>query len=248
MAQRDSWTYMLRIRDASPERIRMDRLGEYLRIFAELLGLENAPVFKGIKNASIGLKAQIPTPRREAAWVRIQEAKYKEKSRPRNLLRKLESMLGEDSFGSAELKDAQDNVVVLFQAKQPPPMSKMTIRQAGEVDGVVTGLVGADDTMHLHLRDIHDRDIKLIVRDEELARELLGRFRLGTVRVRVHGSWLRTELGWIPESNKCTVDSFLVLIEEPLTKIMGRLSEVPGNGWREMDDPYAFWRDIRGRH
>ncbi|NMT33766.1 hypothetical protein HGQ62_03765 [Stenotrophomonas maltophilia] len=248
MAQRDSWTYMLRIREASPDRIRMDRLGEYLKLFAELLGLENSPVFKGVKNASIGLRAAVPAPRREAVWIRIQEAKYKHKSRAHAQLQKLEHMLGEDSFGSAELRDVQDNVVLLFEAKQPLTMSKMTVRQIGDVDGMVTGLVGADDTMHLHLRDIYDRDIKLIVRSESLARELLERFRRGTVRVRVHGLWTRTELGWVPENNKCTVDSFLVLIDEPLTRIMERLAEVPGNGWRELEDPYGFWRDIRGRH
>ncbi len=246
MAVRQSWTYMLRIPGGSPNRIRMDRLGEYLKLFADLLGVENKPVFKGIKDASIGLKAHVPQRKVEASWKRIQEAKYKPDSRVAAPMRKLEAMLGEDSFSSAELKDHADNVVMLFRAKQSPLMQRMTIRQQGEIDGVVTGLVGADDTMHLHLRDVHSRDIKLIVRDEEMARGLLAQFRKGVVRVHVHGHWTQTEDGWVPENNKCTVDGFTVLDDEPLESIMAKVAMIPGNGWCELDDPYAYWADIRG--
>ena len=73
---------MLRIMRRNPERIPMDRLAEYLRLFADLLGAENHPVFKGIKRASTGLRAAIPLERQNHALLRLVEAKSQPESRP----------------------------------------------------------------------------------------------------------------------------------------------------------------------
>ena len=246
MPRKPNWTYMLRIPQGNPNKLRMDRLADYMREFAELLGVDNQPVFTGIKNASIGLRSKVPESRRDQAWKRLQEAKYKPTSRAAGYLKRIETMLGEDGFGSAELKDNHDNVVYLFHAIEPVQVQAATIKQLGEVDGVVTGLVGADDTMHLYLRDMQSRDLRLIVRDESLARELLLHFRKGMLRVRVHGYWLRTEDGWSPESGKSYVDGFEILDETPPSVIMARLASFPGNGWRELPDPEAEWKSLRG--
>lgn len=235
---------MLRIPNRSPNQLRMDRLAEYMREFAQLLGLDNQPVFAGIKNASIGLRAKVPHKHKTSAWKRIQTAKSLPDSAPARNLRKIEALLTEDSLGSAELRDTSDKVIYLFKAHEQPDMLSMTIRQHGEVDGVVTGLVGADDTMHLHLRDALSRDLKLVVRDEQLARNLLTHFRQGHVRLRVHGAWVRTEDGWVPETNRCVVDGFEVLDDTPAIEVFANLAATVGSSWCE--DPMATWRDLRG--
>jgi hypothetical protein len=78
---------MLRILQRNPDRIPMERLGEYIRLFAELLGTDNHPVFAGIKKASTGLKAAIPHDRRPYAQARLIEAKSEPTSKPARLLR-----------------------------------------------------------------------------------------------------------------------------------------------------------------
>lgn len=240
------WTYMLRIPGGSPATLPMDRLADYLKEFAELLGLENKPVFVGIKNASIGLKSKVPARRRERAWKRIQEAKYKPASRPGRHLKSIESMLGRDGFRTAELRDNTDKVLCLFRSEEQLSMHTISIKKRGDVDGVVTGLRGADDTMHLYLRDQLSRDHSLVVRDETLARDLLRHFRTGLVRLRVHGSWQRTEDGWVPESGKCVVDGYDELDQTPAAEVMASLIAIPGNGWVDVEDPEAVWRELRG--
>ncbi|KAB7767613.1 hypothetical protein CKY51_11130 [Xanthomonas maliensis] len=226
----------------------MDKLADYLKEFAELLGLENKPVFVGIKNASIGLKGKVSARRRESVWRRVQEAKYRPTSRPARHLKALQTYMGRDGFREAELKDNEGKVLCLFRSEEQIPMQAMTVKKHGAVDGIVTGLKGADDTMHLYVRDQMSRDHNLVVRDEALARELLRHFRSGMVRLRVHGSWQRTEDGWVPESGKCVVDSYDQLDETPLVEVMAGLAAIPGNGWAEADDPMAVWRELRGIH
>lgn len=224
----------------------MDRLGEYIRQFAELLGTENNPVFKGIKRASTGLKARIPEERRKFAESRLVQARNEPDSRPAKSLRSLETMLGQDGIEEAQLIDQANNVVYLLFGQASATSVDEKLTQRGVVDGVVTGLVGADDTMHLHLRDHFDRDLKLLVRSEQLARDLLARFRVGHVRLYIHGSWIRTLEGWLPEASKCYVDSFETLDETPVSEVFSAIADTPGNGWGQIDDPQSYWRDLRG--
>lgn len=239
---------MLRILQRNPDRIRMDRLGEYIRQFGELLGSENAPIFKGIKKASTGLKAAIPAERQHYAYLRLVEAKQNPSSRPARALQSIEDMMGKDCIKQAQLLDSTGNIVYLLQGHFEDTDKIGTLYQQGTVDGTVTGIVGADDTMHLHLRDHFDQDLKLVIRNEGLARELLQRFKKGYVRLNIHGSWHRTDFGWAPESNKCTVDSFDVLDETPLQDVFTEIADIPGNGWKSLDDPVFTWEALRGLH
>lgn len=240
------WTYMLRIPRHSLDAIRMDRLAMYMREFAQLLGVENFPVFAGIKKASVGLTAKVPSARRPLVWKRIQDAKQAPRGSAGRHLAAIEHLVTEDDFRGVELRDNADKVLYLFQPKSQPEVIAVSVKQQGVVDGIVTGLVGADDTMHLYLRDCLSRDLRLVVRDEVMARNLLQHFRKGPLRVRVHGPWARTDCGWVPESSKCLVDGFEVLDGMPLSEVMAKFAAVPGNGWCDLPDADAEWRDLRG--
>lgn len=239
---------MLRIMKRDPDRFRMDRLAEYMREFAELLGVENNPVFKGIKKASTGLKVSIPQDRKHYAHARLTEAKTNPASRASRLLHRIEDMLGEDGIQEAQLLDTSDNVVYLFAGKCVETEQVERLHQEGTVDGTVTGLVGADDTMHLHLRDHGGNDFRLLIRDESLAREILKNFRFGTIRAHIRGGWIRTELGWVPEANRCTVVQFEVLDDSPAGAVFDELAQVDGNGWTSMEEPMNAWEQLRGIH
>ena len=239
---------MLRILQRNPERIRMDRLGEYIRQFADLLGTENFPTFKGIKKASTGLKASVPPERKSHVHLRLVEARTNPDSRSARALKSIEDMMGKDAIKQAQLLDSSGNVVYLLQGHAPEPDKADKLYQHGSIDGTVTGIVGADDTMHLHLRDHFDQDLKLVIRNENLARDLLKQFKNGYVRLNIHGTWHRTDFGWVPESNKCTVDSFDVLEEIPLQDVFTQVADIPGNGWKSLNDPMSEWKALRGLH
>lgn len=239
---------MLRILQRNPERIPMERLGGYICQFAELLGAENKPVFKGIKRASTGLKAKIPQDRVQDAHLRLVQAKTQPDSKPARCLSAIEGMLGADGIKQAQLLDDSENVVYLFEGVAEEKEIAHRLSQEGVVDGIVTGIVGADDTMHLHLRDFMDRDLKLVIRNEDMARSLLMQFRNGMVRVYIHGTWIRADSGWLPEASKCTVDRFEVLEDTPISEVFAQLANIEDNGWKELTDPKAYWEELRGIH
>lgn len=168
-------------------------------------------------------------------------------SKPHRAFEQLEEEMGADGILHAQLLDRNEKVVFLLHGHVATNEDVEIIRvyQEGTVDGVVTGLVGADDTMHLHLRSTEGRDIKLVVRDEDLAREMLGHFRKGIVRVTAKGYWVRKEGGWFPES-KCSAKSFELLDETPLSEVLRTFASVEQSGWRTMEHPEQFWRDLRG--
>lgn len=245
-SQRGKWSYMLRLDGMKPSTIPMERLGLYLQEFAALVGSENLPIFNGLKDASVGIKALVPDTRSHHVQARLVQARTDPTSRPGRHAAKIHDMVDADGLRGAEIRDREDNVIFLFPRRAMETAATPSITQSAPVDGVVTGMVGADDTMHLHLRDWADRDIKIIVRDVEMARDLLAHFRKGIVRVTADGVWKRTDMGWIPENNRCTAKAFEVLQEDPVDVIMERFAAVPGNGWKTMKDPMGFLKELRG--
>ncbi|GHA65982.1 hypothetical protein GCM10009007_03030 [Formosimonas limnophila] len=221
-------------------------MGEYIQQLAKLLGDENHPTFKGIAKGSTILRTKIPEERMPYVAHRIKESISDEASRGWKAKTVLMDMLGKDGIKTANLLDTEGNVVLALSTTVDLEPPAIKVYQSGSIDGVVTGIVGADDTMHLHIRDYLDRDLKLLVRDENIARTLLTQFRNGHVRVYVHGTWVRADNGWHPEASKCTVDSFEVLDETPISDVFKRLNQIDGNGWAELENPIKFWEDIRG--
>lgn len=248
MAVDTKCSYMLRIPGRRPTEMRLDRLAAYMAELAALLGAKNEPTFAAIKDASVGVCASVPASRQKAVFTRVYQAKSDSSSRPATHFRRIEALLSQDGLPRAELRDGCDKIIYLFEAPEARNQNVLTIKQSGQVDGTVTGLVGADDTMHLYLRDALDRDLKLIVKEESLARDLLGHFRSGTLRVQLDGQWVRTEDGWVPEASKCVVSAFEVLDELPARDIFRELASFPGNGWSEIEDPIGAWRELRGLH
>lgn len=240
------WTYMLRLLRRNPDRIRMDRLADYMREFAKLLGTENQPIFRGIRAASTGIQAAIPPAHQRAAYIRLQTARSAPDSKGAQALRAIEAMMAQDQIKHAEMLNASRKVMFHLDAPAINDPVEAQIQQAGTVDGTITGIIGADDTMHLHLRDYLGRDLRLVVRNEDLARHLLSHFRLGVVRVFVHGTWIRTDQGWVPDNNKCTVDRFEALEDTSPLEIFDAIRAIPGNGWKDLPDAAAAWRELRG--
>jgi hypothetical protein len=245
---RKNHSFTLRIMQRDPDTLSMSRLGEYLVGFAALLGIENKPIFRGVKKGSTRLLALTPPDRTPFSRALIKQAKSDPTSKPARHLHTIESMLGEDAIAEAQILDENDNVIYGVFGHRQEDEGTERLFQEGWVDGEVTGLVGADETMHLHLRDHFERGLKLNVRDVALARDLLTHFRIGSVRLLVRGTWIRTENGWSPEASRCTVQRFEALVDTPISQILAAASRVKGNGWGELADPIGMWEDIRGLH
>lgn len=224
----------------------MDRLAEYLKAFADLLGPKHNPVFKGLRRGSTELLAQVPPHYEGQVRSRISRAKNAPESRPGKSISLIQEFLAEDGIKSAIVYDNRKRVLQTISMPVIEQQVGGEVRQAGSVDGVITGVVGADDTMHVHLRDLQHHDLRLVVRDEDLARSLLMRFRNGLVRLHVEGAWCRTEAGWMPKTGSCAVKRFEILDDASPVDVFAALSAISGNGWHDLEDPISMWRDLRG--
>lgn len=241
-------TYTLRILGRLPDSIPLDRLGRYIQEFADLLGPDNDPRFSKIKNASIGIVAKVPDKRRAHTAARLREAQKRPESRPGRAMHRIALLLGEDHSRGAIVLDADGKEVATFAVIAPATDDTLAIRQTDSVDGIVTGLIGSDDTMNLHLRDDENRDINLVIRDMDLARQILPHFRRGVVRVIVEGLWERSVSGWTPKPSKCVVRSFVILENSTIRESLDHMASVPDNGWDTVADPLALWKELRGIH
>lgn len=224
----------------------MERIGEYIRAFAELIGKENLPVFKGVKRASTGIQALVPDARKAFAAHRMRQAFTRPETRAAAPRLRIESMLAEDNVKGAEVLNREGERVFEFAVAHVPDQEVQRVSQSGEIDGVVVGLVGTEDALLLHVRDNARRVIKLIVNDMALAKRLLTHFHAETLRLRVRGTWARGTDGWLPE--RCVVDGFEELSDMPLLEILDQMQRAEGNGWAAADDPIELWRSLRGIH
>ncbi|NYT43260.1 hypothetical protein H0A64_00230 [Alcaligenaceae bacterium] len=237
---RKEYSYMLRILRHDPYQETLDRMAEYFRVLSDLLGKENKPLYAGIVKKSVGVRARVPDEYEDSVRTRMLAAAND------GTYDAAEQRLADLGVKSALLVDGDGNLCHKFAPIKEAVLNDPRLIQQGSVDGVITGLVGSDSTMHLHVHDIFGKRIILVVRDIDLAKSLLGHFRSAEVRLHVAGTWRRTEDGWAPEANKCTVQSYEVLDESPISEVFASLRAIPGNGWAAADNPDEFWKKIRG--
>lgn len=236
--------YSLKLYDRKPDDLPLDRLAEYLKEFALILGKDNQPVLSSVDEGSILLRAKIPQCKQGQVEQRLLEAQRGDtySGVGKHLIR-LETMMLGDGIPKAEFLNPQQRVLVTIDAANEPVL--YSVSQSGEVDGEITGVMGADDTMHITLKEWGGRIVKLVA-DVQIGRELGHHLRTGVMRLYAHGQWNRTDAGWKPDPKKCFVDRFEVLDESSIVEIFDELRKIPGNGWSTEPDPLALWRELRG--
>lgn len=236
--------YSLKLYDRKPDDMPLDKLADYLREFALILGKDNQPVLSSVDEGCILLRAKIPAHKQSQVDQRLLDAQRGDtQSGVSKHLVRLEAMMLDDGISKAEFLNPQQQIVVTLHAANEPVL--YSVSQSGEVDGEITGVMGADDTMHITLKEWGGRIVKLVT-DVRTGRELGHHLRTGSVRLYAHGQWNRTDAGWKPDSKKCLVDRFEVLDESGVVEIFDVLRAIPGNGWATEPDPLALWRELRG--
>lgn len=244
MSIRD-WTYALKIRGSDPASLPQSKLAEYLRELSTLLGDMPGIRFAGLVKGSAVLRSYVPPQDEQTVQVRLLEARTIPGSPPADQANKVAKLLGRDGF-RAELIDRKHNKVLDFIAPEAAnqAMGEVTVSDSGTIDGVVVGIQGADDTVHVRLRDSDGAESRVIFRDLAQARELAHRFRGGPVRVHVHGTWKRSSDG-VWTANNVYADRFEDLDETSALDVFEKLRAIPGNGWSGVDDPMNAWRGLR---
>ena len=229
----------------TPVTFPMERLAEYMVLFAKLVGVDNQPVFKKVSEGSACLETTVPISRETHTEQNLRRAANDPSYKPHKYIGQIEVLLSEHAYKSAELLNSRKELIFLVT----PQEAKIThsVWQEGEIDGEVTGVRGADDTMHIEIRDNAGLTSNLICKDLALALEIAQKhLRRGTVRLLVDGKWNRTAKGWKADAKQCVVTAYESLDETPLLELMLHIRALPNNGWSTIHNPEQAWKDLRG--
>lgn len=237
--------YRLRIAESyTPATLPMERLAEYMAVFARLLGEPTGVHFESVETGSAVLVANIDLQARPKIVERVHAVR--EGRAPKEAQKAycdLDDMLRKDN-AKGELSGDKGAVVLVFPGKdRPEPMVFGPFRQEGSLEGQVIRVGGRDETIPVHLRDgaiVHSG----LNATPEIARRI-AQYYLGPV-LRVHGTgtWFREGDGsWVLKSFK--IAEFEVLDDTPLKDVVSELRNVKGSTWNEVPDPVQLLLEER---
>lgn len=244
MAKRINWDFALRLRGVRPDSIPMSKLAEYMADWADLLGQDAAPVFRGVVDGSVVLRAEVAPTAKNQVKNRLREAPYDDGAG--RFIKSLQRRMSRDGIMGTVIDKTKEVILRFDDVVEVEALAPIIVEDAAEIDGTVFRIQGKDATSHVGLLEYgSDRTFSVETRSDLLARQFAENYKGPTLRVRVHGTWRRDESGqWEPYH--LIADSFEVLDDQPLADVMHALREVPNNGWKSMDDPIGEWRKIRG--
>ena len=240
--KRNAWDFALKLEGASPAALPMSKLAEYIALWAQAIGSDARPIFKGVVKGSAVIRAAVDNSDKATVAKRISNAAND--SDFDKCVQQLESMLRRDGFRSAQVLTA-DNHVLRMVLPEQKPTPEVTIHDTAEIDGVVFRISGKDNTTSVGLlEEGTGRSITVETTNDALARRFAINFKGAVLRVRTRGTWTRNSEGvWEPK--KLIAESFEELDDTPLHETMAALRQIKTD-WASMPDPIAEWKRIRG--
>lgn len=233
-----SQEYTFRIAGSySPDDIPLDRLGEYLKALADLLGETASVHFRSLTPGSVVATVAVDhaaAPKVAHRVMAIATGNGDEKLKA--AVDKIDRMLADDN-ATGELQ-GRDNVIRIDFAgrNRPDPVVYGPMRQTGTLDGVVVRIEGRDATVHVGIMD-HGRNWSLEA-PAAMGRKLATLFHAGPVRFHGVGTWYRQGDGrW--QLRKFAIDRFEELDDGPLAAALAEVRKAGASGWSELSDPHA---------
>lgn len=231
------WDFALKIRGVTPSTVPMGQLAEYLREFAGLLGDDAKPVFVGMVKGSVVLRArETGTLPPAIVRTRMRTARHSREAPGGKSYARLRELLAKDRATGTVLDCSGETIVEI--AAQPEPQSNAmehVISDRGEIDGVIVGIQGIDETVHVRVQGQDGAVASVELRDISRARAIAQHFRGDPVRLRVRGTWKRSADGaWAPEH--LHFEGLEELDPRTAREILDELSSISGNGWDTVDD------------
>ena len=228
----------------SPDTLPMARLAEYMGELARLLGRPDQVHFARLEAGSAVLVQSVEP---EAAPDVMERLRALRRDNPPDDVAKAFATLNRylaDDNATGILQEGGGAEVIRFPGREAPaPSTSGAFNQAGALDGVLIRIGGRDDTVPAYLRD--GDTIHLCNATREMARRLAAHLYGPPLRVHGNGRWERDADGhWVMK--RFNITSFDVLDDAPLGEVAQRLRDVEGSGWKEIEDPTAELRRLRG--
>jgi hypothetical protein len=230
--------YRFKIDAYTPETMPMWRLAQYMAELADLLGERGSVHFRRITRGSTVLNARID--REAAPKVRDRVVSVRAGDAPAEPMRAYKAMnkLLMDDNAIGVLRDASPRgIVVRFPGRELVEEQFPVIRQHGSIDGIITGIRGKDETIHITLNS-EGQQISGCETNRTIAKQL-GAKIFEPVRLFGRGTWTRDADGvWLLKFFK--IESFEVLQDVPLTAALASLRAIPtewdDDAYRQLDE------------
>lgn len=232
--------FRFRIDAYTPKTLPMARLAEYMAELATLLGQPDNVHFLRVAEGSAALVSwveheAIPKVRERTTGVRRDDAP----SEAMRSYKRLNTFLREDNTKAVLHEKGSRTAVLKFPGKDQPVEQFGAVRQQGSIDGLVRGVKGTDDTIHITLVS-EDHPISRIHTNPETAKRLAKHWD-EMVRLFGLGKWRRNSEGvWALEEFR--VREFVALDNTPLSEALEKIRAVKSD-WN--DDSYIELGEIR---
>lgn len=221
----------------TPATLPMERLAEYMRALADLLGESTQVHFRSVENGSAVLRALVDDPAEPKVYDRV--ISVRNASAPADAMkafRQLDDYLRADNAVGRLVNGEAASTIIQFPGRErPEPLAYGPFKQDGTLDGELIRIGGKDETISVALRDgsvIHTK----LETTRDIARQLAHHLFEGIIRVRGTGQWYRGGDGsW--ELRSFRIVDFELLDDTPLNLVVERLRAIPGNKWGEVPDP-----------
>ncbi len=232
----------------SPETIPMAKLAEYMTDFAALLGKEHAVHFDHLENGSTKIVSRVEFEDVPKITTRLNEVRSG--SAPKELVRlvaQIDDRLANDNAIGRVLFEAGEHGItaelLAFPGRdRPKAQSYGPFNQEGHLDGVLISVGGRDETISIRLQN-GEATYSGCETTRAIARQL-AKHLFEPVRVYGTGRWIREAHGqW--NLRHFRVHRFDVLGTDSLRETVAALRNVPGSGWKDIDDPLAELDDLR---
>ncbi len=229
--------YRFKIDAYSPSTIPMLRLAEYMQVLAQILGEQAHVHFRRVATGSTVIVHNVE--HEAVPKVRERVARVRSGDGPTDAQRAYQTankLLREDN-AVGSLKNGV--TILTFPGREEAREEFTSVKQQGFIDGVVTGVRGRDESIHITLQ-VEDRQVSGCYTNRAVAKRLAAKF-LEPVRLFGKGKWHRDSDGnWALEDFK--VENFEPLDDAPLSKALATLRAIPTE-WD--DDSYQELRVIR---
>lgn len=217
--------YRFKIDAYSPETMPMTRLAEYMAELATLLGERNAVHFSRVAKGSTVLNCKIdheaaPKVRDRVVSVRAADAT----GEPMKAFRTLNKMLRDDNAIGVLRDDAPRGIIIRFPGREAAEEKFASIKQQGSLDGIVTGIRGKDETIHITIQS-EGEQLSGAYTTKQIAKQL-GSKLFEPVRLFGQGKWTRDSEGvWALKDFK--IESFEALQDVSLTSALAEIRTIP---------------------
>lgn len=238
--------YRFKIDAFTPDTLPMARLAEYLADLAVMLGEPQNVHFVRIEPGSAVLVQKIDDVALPKVKGRVREVRSG--TAPQDAMkayRRTNKRLKQDNCVGLLSEEDGAEIIHFPGRDEEERVSFGAFNQDGSLDGRAILIGGTGDPVPVHIQQ--GEAVYNCVASREVA-VTLGPYMFNyEMRVRGTGRWLRDEDGaWVMQ--RFSISSFQVLDEKSLADVVAELRNVPGSGWRDVENPFDELKEIRGDH